>query len=86
MKRGSSGWCYTTRSAVALDAADRPRYEVRLTGRVQDGPPRRYYTLSAEGRKLYAELTGSWRNLVDTVERLIGEEQSKRRRAVNDPR
>ena len=54
--------------------------------RIENGPPRRYYTLSAEGRKLYAELTGSWRNLVETVERLIGEEQSKRRRAINDAR
>ncbi|HEY7797765.1 MAG TPA: helix-turn-helix transcriptional regulator [Hyphomonadaceae bacterium] len=54
--------------------------------RIEDGPPRRYYTLSAEGKKLYAELTESWRNLVDTVERLIGEDQSKKRRAANDPR
>ena len=54
--------------------------------RIEDGPPRRYYTLSAEGKKLYGELTGSWRNLVDTVERLIGEDQSKKRRAANDPR
>ena len=54
--------------------------------RIEDGPPRRYYTLSAEGKKLYAELTQSWRNLVDTVERLIGEDQSRKRRAGNDPR
>ena len=54
--------------------------------RIEDGPPRRYYTLSAEGKKLYTELTASWRSLVDTVERLIGEDQSKKRRAVNDPR
>jgi DNA-binding PadR family transcriptional regulator len=59
--------------------------------RIEDGPPRRYYTLSAEGKKLYAELTTSWRNLVDTVERLIGDRQvgddpAKKRRAGNDPR
>jgi PadR family transcriptional regulator, regulatory protein PadR len=59
--------------------------------RIEDGPPRRYYTLSAEGKKLYGELTVSWRNLVDTVERLtgdrpVGEDQSKKRRAGNDPR
>ena len=54
--------------------------------RIEDGPPRRYYTLSAEGKKLYGELTTSWRSLVDTVERLIGEDQSRKRRAVNDPR
>jgi PadR family transcriptional regulator, regulatory protein PadR len=59
--------------------------------RIEDGPPRRYYTLSAEGKKLYTDLTASWRNLVGTVERLIGdhaagEDQSKKRRAGNDPR
>jgi DNA-binding PadR family transcriptional regulator len=59
--------------------------------RIEDGPPRRYYTLSAAGKKLYAELTTSWRNLVDTVERLVGdqpasEDQPKKRRAGNDPR
>ena len=59
--------------------------------RIEDGPPRRYYTLSAEGKKLYGELTTSWRNLVDTVERLtgdrpVGEDQSRKRRAGNEPR
>ena len=59
--------------------------------RIEDGPPRRYYTLSAEGKKLYGELTTSWWNLVDTVERLTGdrptgEDQSKKRRAGNEPR
>jgi PadR family transcriptional regulator, regulatory protein PadR len=55
--------------------------------RIEDGPPRRYYTLSAEGRKLYAGLTFSWRNLVDTVDRLIGpttsgDEQSRKRKTA----
>ena len=55
--------------------------------RIEDGPPRRYYTLSDEGRKLYAGLTASWRNLVDTVDRLIsptttGDEQSRKRKAA----
>jgi PadR family transcriptional regulator PadR len=59
--------------------------------RIEDGPPRRYYTLSAEGRKFYADLMVSWRGLVDTVERLIGdraagEDQSRKKRAANDPR
>ena len=59
--------------------------------RIEDGPPRRYYTMSADGKKLYAELTQSWRSLVGTVERLVGdkpagEDQSKKRRAGNDPR
>ena len=54
--------------------------------RIENGPPRRYYTLSPEGKELYVELTGNWRSLVDTVERLIGEDQSRRRRAANEPR
>lgn len=50
--------------------------------RIEDGPPRRYYTLSDEGKKLYTSLTASWRNLVDTVERLIGEDHIKKRKAA----
>jgi DNA-binding PadR family transcriptional regulator len=55
--------------------------------RIEDGPPRRYYTLSEEGKKLYAGLTVSWRSLVDTVDRLIsptaaGDEQSRKRKAA----
>ena len=54
--------------------------------RIEDGPPRRYYTLSEAGRKLYADLTGSWRGLVATVDALIGEDQSRKRRGANEPR
>jgi PadR family transcriptional regulator, regulatory protein PadR len=55
--------------------------------RIEDGPPRRYYTLSDEGKKLYAGLTASWRSLVDTVDRLIGptaasDDQSRKRKAA----
>ena len=39
--------------------------------RIEDGPPRRYYVLSAEGRALYKTLTGTWRDLVDTANRLL---------------
>ena len=39
--------------------------------RIEDGPPRRYYTLSAEGSKLYGDLTASWRSLVAIVDALI---------------
>ena len=49
--------------------------------RIEDGPPRRYYTLSAEGKKLLTDLTQSWRSLVDTVEALIGDEPVKRRKS-----
>jgi DNA-binding PadR family transcriptional regulator len=50
--------------------------------RIEDGPPRRYYTLSDEGRKLLTDLTHSWRSLVSTVESLIGDDQSKKRKAA----
>jgi DNA-binding PadR family transcriptional regulator len=31
--------------------------------RIQDGPPRRYYVLNAEGKRLLRALSGSWRDL-----------------------
>jgi DNA-binding PadR family transcriptional regulator len=39
--------------------------------RTDAGSPRRYYTLSAEGRRLYARLTDSWRGLNDTMDQLL---------------
>jgi len=39
--------------------------------RIEDGPPRRYYTLSADGRALLKTLTGTWHELVDTTNRLL---------------
>jgi DNA-binding PadR family transcriptional regulator len=39
--------------------------------RIQDGPPRRYYVLSAEGAKTYRELTKNWRALVATMSGLL---------------
>ena len=39
--------------------------------RLDDGPPRRYYVLSAEGRALYKSLTATWHELVDTANRLL---------------
>lgn len=50
--------------------------------RIEDGPPRRYYTLSDEGQKLLVDLTHSWRSLVNTVEALIGDDQSKKRKTA----
>lgn len=40
--------------------------------RIEDGPPRRYYRLSKEGRQLLETLTGQWRELTNTLERLLG--------------
>jgi PadR family transcriptional regulator PadR len=39
--------------------------------RIEDGPPRRYYTLSALGARHYKDLSASWSELVKTVNRLI---------------
>src|SRR5271170_4597769 len=39
--------------------------------RIEDGPPRRYYTLSPDGARHYQNLSASWSELVTTVNRLI---------------
>jgi PadR family transcriptional regulator PadR len=39
--------------------------------RIEDGPPRRYYTLSPIGVRHYQDLSSSWSELVTTVNRLI---------------
>jgi PadR family transcriptional regulator PadR len=39
--------------------------------KIEDGPPRRYYVLSADGKALFKTLTGTWRELVDTANRLL---------------
>jgi len=39
--------------------------------RIEDGPPRRYYVLSPDGRALLKTLTGTWHELVDTANRLL---------------
>jgi PadR family transcriptional regulator, regulatory protein PadR len=39
--------------------------------RMEEGPPRRYYTLSQDGGRHYESLSSSWSELVKTVNRLI---------------
>ncbi len=39
--------------------------------RIEDGPPRRYYKLSAKGARVYAELTDNWHALVATMDKLV---------------
>ena len=39
--------------------------------RIEDGPPRRYYTLNKKGVRLFEELTASWRALIATMDRLL---------------
>lgn len=41
--------------------------------RIDDGPPRRYYTLSPEGARRYKSLCANWLELAATVNRLIGQ-------------
>ena len=42
--------------------------------KIEDGPPRRYYSLNAEGRKLLKKLTESWRGINGAMDRLLIEE------------
>ena len=49
--------------------------------RVADGPPRRYYTLSAEGARHYQNLRSSWNELVTIVNRLIGDTPTNKKDA-----
>jgi PadR family transcriptional regulator, regulatory protein PadR len=39
--------------------------------RIEDGPPRRYYSLNADGKKLLEKLTGSWKGMNDAMARLL---------------
>jgi DNA-binding PadR family transcriptional regulator len=41
--------------------------------RTEDGPPRRYYTLSPAGARHYRSLCASWTTLATTVNRLIAD-------------
>jgi PadR family transcriptional regulator, regulatory protein PadR len=43
--------------------------------RTEDGPPRRYYTLSPEGVRHYRSLSASWSALATTVNRLIADKK-----------
>lgn len=42
--------------------------------KIEDGPPRRYYALNADGRKLLKKLTGSWQGMNDAMDRLLTED------------
>jgi PadR family transcriptional regulator PadR len=42
--------------------------------KIEDGPPRRYYALTAEGRVLLARLTASWQGMNQAMDRLLGED------------
>lgn len=42
--------------------------------RIEDGPPRRYYSLNADGRKLLRKLTESWEGMNQAMDRLLRKE------------
>ncbi len=42
--------------------------------KIDEGPPRRYYSLNAEGRKLFKRLTGSWQGMNAAMGQLLEEE------------
>src|ERR1700755_1423917 len=46
---------------------------LRSEWRIEDGPPRRYYSLNPDGRKLLKKLTESWRGMNDAMDRLLKE-------------
>ncbi len=42
--------------------------------KIEDGPPRRYYSLNADGRKLLKKLTESWQGMNEAMGRLLKED------------
>jgi DNA-binding PadR family transcriptional regulator len=41
--------------------------------KIEDGPPRRYYTRNKQGNDVYRELSARWRALMATIEKMITE-------------
>ena len=42
--------------------------------KIEDGPPRRYYALNADGLKLLKKLTESWQGMNQAMDRLLTED------------
>jgi len=42
--------------------------------KIEGGPPRRYYSLNADGRKLLKKLTESWQGMNEAMGRLLKED------------
>lgn len=42
--------------------------------KIEDGPPRRYYSLNADGRTLLRRLTEAWQGMNDAMDRLLKED------------
>lgn len=41
--------------------------------KIEDGPPRRYYVRTAQGERVFSELSADWRTLTGTLERMLTE-------------
>ena len=39
--------------------------------RIENGPPRRYYRLSGQGKRMHTDLKASWRELVSIMDRVL---------------
>ena len=42
--------------------------------KIEDGPPRRYYSLNADGKKLLKKLTDAWQGMNDAMDRVLKED------------
>lgn len=42
--------------------------------KIEEGPPRRYYSLNTEGKKLLKKLTESWQGMNDVMGQLLKED------------
>ncbi|MBN8481804.1 MAG: helix-turn-helix transcriptional regulator [Xanthomonadales bacterium] len=47
---------------------------LRSEWKIEDGPPRRYYALTAEGRRLLRKLVDSWQGMNAAMARLLQED------------
>lgn len=47
---------------------------LRSEWRIKEGPPRRYYSLNADGESLLARLSQSWQGMNATMDRLLEED------------
>jgi PadR family transcriptional regulator PadR len=50
--------------------------------RIEDAPPRRYYTLSPAGARHFQNLSASWSQLVATVNHLIADKKEDAKRCA----
>ncbi len=47
--------------------------------KLEEARPRRYYVISAEGRKVLPRLKKEWTGIVTTMDRMLGQEQGEKK-------